>query len=134
MKTRRLKKTKNPRVKKSSRPRAAKKCRPAKSRRHHRRALTHRRVRRRSVRPAANSNSPQKKPSSVESLDFPDRRALYPFEIAKRMGCCTRHVYDLIHEGQLRAIDISRRNTFTDRRTIRIPIEYWHQFLLERTV
>jgi hypothetical protein len=67
------------------------------------------------------------------SLDFPDRVMLYPFEIAERMGCCTRHIYDLILEGQLHAVDISRRATSTDRRTLRVPIESWREFLKERT-
>jgi hypothetical protein len=81
----------------------------------------------------AKANAASSAPSFA-SMDFPGREVLCPFEIAKRLGCCTRHVQDLIQEGQLRAVDISRRNTNTDRKTIRVPIESWRQFLRERTI
>src|SRR6516162_10007164 len=40
------------------------------------------------------------------SLDFPGRETLNPREVARRIGCSVDHIYDLILEGQLRAIDI----------------------------
>ena len=67
------------------------------------------------------------------SLDFPGRNVLYPHECAAKIGCHVDHIYDLIEEGQLKAIDISGRNNLTDRRCARIPIESWRLFLAART-
>ena len=68
------------------------------------------------------------------SLDFPGRTALYPFECALRLGCAVDHIYDLITEGQIGAVDISGRNNLSDRRCLRIPVEAWKKFIRERTV
>ena len=67
------------------------------------------------------------------SLDFPRRTTLYPHECAARMVCTVKHIYDLIEEGELMAVDISGRNNLTDRRSIRIPIEGWRAFIAVRT-
>ena len=66
-------------------------------------------------------------------LDFPGRTTLYPHECAARLVCHVKHIYDLIEEGELRAMDISGRNNLTDRRSIRIPIEGWRAFIAART-
>lgn len=68
------------------------------------------------------------------SLDFPGRTALYPFEIAERIGCHVDHVHDLVEEGQLRGVDISGRNNVSNRRCLRIPIESWREFIKARTI
>jgi hypothetical protein len=70
---------------------------------------------------------------SFASLDFPGRHVLSALELADRVGCTTRHIFNLILEGHLRAINISGRKS-ADRHTIRIPIESWRQFLNERTL
>jgi hypothetical protein len=67
------------------------------------------------------------------SLDFPGRTTLYPHECAERIGCAAQHIYDLIEEGQLGAINLSGANNLTDRRCLRVPIESWRKFLVERT-
>ncbi len=108
----------------SRRSRCRAKSRATKNRRH--RALPAR-------WPRHSSPAPKTAPP-FDSLDFPDRHLLYPHELADRLGCCIRHVYDLIAEGQLRAINISGGNNFTDRRSVRVPIECWRQFLRDRTV
>jgi hypothetical protein len=81
---------------------------------------------------ASKSKSGQQ-PLSFASLDFPDRRILSPLEVADRVGCTTKHIFNLILEGHLRAINISGRKS-ADRQTVRIPIESWRQFLNERTL
>ncbi len=72
--------------------------------------------------------------SSFACLDFPGRHTLYPFEIATRIGCSRRHVMELIAEGHLCAMDISCRNTGTSRQTVRIPIDSYRKFLLDRLI
>ena len=67
------------------------------------------------------------------SLDFPGRTALYPHECASRLGCTNDHIYDLIEEGLLKAIDISGGNNLTNRRCVRVPIEAWRDFLTRRS-
>ena len=71
------------------------------------------------------------RPLSFESLDFPGRHVVSALEIADRVGCTTKHIFNLILEGHLRAINISGRKS-PDRQTVRIPIESWRQFLHER--
>jgi hypothetical protein len=87
-----------------------------------------------SRRRAAKSHLRSDPRPSFASLDFPGRQILYPFEIADRIGCSTRHVNELVFEGQLRAVDISCRDTGTIRKTVRIPIESYRQFLLDRII
>jgi len=68
------------------------------------------------------------------SLDFPGRTAMYPFECANKIGCHVDHIHDLVTEGQLKAVDISGRNNLSERRTLRIPLEAWQEFIRARTV
>jgi hypothetical protein len=70
-----------------------------------------------------------------DSLMFPpDRRVLMPAEIAARLKCDVRHVYDLITEGKLQAVNISGANNLTDRRCLRVPVEAWKTFVKEATI
>jgi hypothetical protein len=71
---------------------------------------------------------------SFESLDFPGRKVLFVFDIADRIGCSRRHVFELISEGHLRAVDISCRNTGTSRQAFRIPVESYRQFIRSRII
>jgi hypothetical protein len=95
------------------------------------------------VRTAIHSLKPSPIPATAQqpkpgagfaSLDFPGRETLNPREVAQRIGCSVDHIYDLIFEGQLHAIDISGRNNSTHRRSLRVPIESWRKFLTDRTV
>ncbi len=117
---------------KKSRPACRKKSCTVKIRRH--RALPPGWLRSSTSAGCAKSGSAPKPAPHFASLDFPDRHLLYPHELADRLGCCIRHVYDLIAEGQLRALNISGGGNNSDRRSIRVPIECWRQFLSERTV
>jgi excisionase family DNA binding protein len=73
-------------------------------------------------------------PLEFPGLDFPDRQTLYPFEAAQRLGCHVDHVYDLITEGVIKAIDIRGRNNRLERRRVRIPLEAWRDFIRGRTI
>jgi hypothetical protein len=68
------------------------------------------------------------------SMDFPGRTVLYPHECATKLGCVVDHIYDLVEEGQLGAIDISGRNNLTNKRCLRVPIEAWRKFIEARRV
>ena len=69
------------------------------------------------------------------SLAFPkDRTVLYAHEVAMKLRCDVGHVYDLIDEGKLRAINIAGGNNFTERRFVRIPVEAWNDFIRENTI
>ena len=64
-------------------------------------------------------------------LGFNGRSVLRPHEIAAKLCCDVRHVYDLIEAGQLRALNIAARR---GRRCLRIPVEAWEAFLLRNTL
>lgn len=66
------------------------------------------------------------------SLDFPGRASLYPHEIAGRVGMSVDQVYDLVDDGSLVGIDISSKANKTARRSLRIPIESYRNFIVER--
>ena len=69
------------------------------------------------------------------SLAFPrDRKMLRAYEIAERLDCDVRHVYSLIEEGKLKAINIAGGNNNTDRKFVRIPVEAWAAFLKENAL
>jgi hypothetical protein len=69
------------------------------------------------------------------SMLFPkDRTILYPFEVAAKLRCDVRHVFDLIEEAQIRAVNISGGNNRSNRRQLRIPIESWEAFVVARMV
>lgn len=76
----------------------------------------------------------------AQQLDFPslafpkDRQMLYAHEIAAKLRVNVRHVYDLIEEGKLRAINISGGNNLTDRRCLRVPVEAWNAYIVENTL
>lgn len=78
--------------------------------------------------------------TAPQQLDFPslafpkDRQMLYAHEIAAKLRCTVDHVYDLIDEGKMRAINISGANNLTDRRHLRIPVEAWNAFVRKNTV
>lgn len=78
--------------------------------------------------------------SAAEQLEFPsltfpkDRRVLYPHELAALLRCSVDHIYDLIDEGKIRAVDISGANNISERRTLRIPVESWGQFVTANTI
>jgi hypothetical protein len=75
-----------------------------------------------------------------EQMEFPslafdvDRQVLYPFEVARKLRCTTNHVFDLIEEGKMRAINIAGGNNLTERRFLRIPVEAWESFVRQNTV
>ena len=119
-----------PRRLKKSRRLPAKKTRAARIRRRSRAFPTA--WRRLHLRTDAKGKSANR-PLSFGSLDFPDRHVLSPVEIADRVGCTTRHIFNLILEGHLCAINLSGPQ-IRRRHTIRIPIESWRQFLNERTL
>jgi len=66
----------------------------------------------------------------LSSLDFPGRRVLYPLEVSQRLGVTVDHIYDLIDEGLLVGIDLAGKGA--SRRLIRIPIESYRNFVVQR--
>src|SRR4051812_37896536 len=64
------------------------------------------------------------------SLDFTGRAVLYMHEIAARLGCSVDLVYDLADDGSLSTINLASKGA--QRRELRVPIEAWHRFVLER--
>lgn len=66
----------------------------------------------------------------LASLDFPGRSSLYLGEIAERLGCSVRHLLNHIDAGELVGLDISCPSV--NRRSIRIPIEAYRNFILKR--
>ena len=67
------------------------------------------------------------------SLDFPGRTTLYAHEVAAKLGCSERHVFDLIDEGRIDALNLTGAGNRTARRSIRIPREAWLRFLASRS-
>ncbi len=64
------------------------------------------------------------------SLDFlPGRRALTIAEIAQRLSVSPKHIYALIEEGKLTAINITSQAA-SDRKYWRITIESYREFIL----
>lgn len=66
------------------------------------------------------------------SLDFPGRASLYPHEISERVGVSVDQIYDLVDDGSLVGIDISSKANKSSRRSLRIPIESYRNFIVER--
>jgi hypothetical protein len=62
-------------------------------------------------------------------LDFPGRTTLYAHEVAAKLGCSEKHVFDLIDEGRLDALDLTGSGNRTGRRALRVPREAWLRFL-----
>lgn len=65
------------------------------------------------------------------TLDFEGRVALTVDECARKLHCTPKHVLDLIDEERLLAIDISGAGNKSRRRTCRVPVEAWRDFLLK---
>jgi excisionase family DNA binding protein len=90
---------------------------------------------RRYSRPRGNTRTTKAKACRIysaqpfPSLDFPNRDSLNPVEAARRLGCSVQHIYNLVVDGRLRAINISRPGCA--RRFFRIPIESWRKFLTD---
>lgn len=80
------------------------------------------------LRPAPSGSPP------FPSLDFPRRESVSPAEAARRLGCSLQHVYNLIIEGHLPAIDISRPGSARRRRRYTIPVEAWRKFLADHSL
>jgi excisionase family DNA binding protein len=78
--------------------------------------------------------TPSPGPLEFPGLDFFVRPTLHPFEAAKRLGCHVDHIYNLITDGSIKAIDIRGRNNRFDRRRVRIPVEAWREFIRTRTI
>jgi excisionase family DNA binding protein len=86
---------------------------------------------RRNFRPRAAKTKPYRAfpAPPFPSLDFPNRDSLNPVEAARRLGCSVQHIYNLVVDGRLRAVNISRPGG--GRRFFRIPIESWRKFLTD---
>ncbi|HZV35181.1 MAG TPA: hypothetical protein VFB72_11465 [Verrucomicrobiae bacterium] len=67
------------------------------------------------------------------ALDFPGRFTLRPEECAQKLNCAVDHIYDLIEEGALGALDISGFGNKTARRCLRVPIDAWRAFVRKRS-
>lgn len=63
------------------------------------------------------------------SLDFPGRSALYPHEIAEKLGMSIDQLYKLVDQGLLVGIDIASRGA--TKRRIRIPVESYRTWVAE---
>jgi len=64
-------------------------------------------------------------------LSFTGRAVLYAHEVAAKLRCDVRHIYDLVDSGKLRAINIGG---LSERRYLRIPIEAWEAFVRDNTL
>ena len=64
------------------------------------------------------------------SLDFPGRVTLKPEEIAERLGVTPKHIYDLIEEGEICAVDLAGKGAL--RRYPKIPLESYRDFIVAR--
>ncbi|MFA6281937.1 MAG: helix-turn-helix domain-containing protein [Candidatus Omnitrophota bacterium] len=61
------------------------------------------------------------------SLDFRDRATLRVGDVARKLGCCEKHVFNLIESGKLGCINIGAAQS---RQSVRIPIEAYRDFIL----
>lgn len=66
-------------------------------------------------------------------LSFTGRAVLYAHEVAAKLRCDVRHVYDLVDAGKIRAINIGGCS-LSERRYLRIPVEAWDAFVRENTL
>lgn len=64
------------------------------------------------------------------SLDFPGRHVLTPVEVSQRLGISLPQVHALLEEGELTSIDV--RSAQAQRKTHRIPIESYRDFVVRR--
>ncbi len=68
------------------------------------------------------------------SLDFPERTTLHITEVAERWGVSKEHIYSLIDEGAIVALDITGHTNKSSRQHLRIPIESYRDATLRRLV
>jgi excisionase family DNA binding protein len=64
---------------------------------------------------------------------FPDRKSLTVEEVAVRLRFTPTHIKNLIRDGELNAVNISK-DVEDSRVRYRIPIESYHEFLGARVV
>jgi hypothetical protein len=74
-------------------------------------------------------------PTRLAALGKLDPRAcLKAADVATLLGVSSMHVFNLIEEGRLRAIDITGANNKSGRRCLRIPVESLRAFMEEHEV
>ena len=73
---------------------------------------------------------PEQLQFAFASLDFPGRSTLYPHEVAAKIGMSVDQVYDLIDDNSLQGLNIGSKEA--GRRALRIPIESYRNFIVER--
>ncbi len=64
------------------------------------------------------------------SLDFPGRTTLTVNEVAERLGVTDRHLMNLAEDGSFPGIDL--KGAKATKRTLRIPIENYRDFIVSR--
>lgn len=63
-------------------------------------------------------------------LDFPGRGAVCVWEIAAKLGCSDQHILNLIDDGTLHPLDLTRRTG--SRRMLRIPVDEYRAYVVSR--
>ncbi len=64
---------------------------------------------------------------------FPDRTTLGVPEIAEKLMVSTKHITNLIEDGELNAVNTSK-DTKNKRANYRIPVEAYNEFITQRLV
>lgn len=64
------------------------------------------------------------------SLDFPGRSTLLVWEIADRLGCSCKHLFNEIDAGALVVLDLAAKGS--NRRCARVPIECYRDYIFKR--
>lgn len=64
------------------------------------------------------------------SLDFPGRTTVMLWEIAERLGCSIKHLWELVDNNELAGVDIS--SSHVSRRAVRVPVECYRDFIIRR--
>lgn len=63
-------------------------------------------------------------------LDFPGRSTVTLAEIAQKLGGTAQHYINLVEDGTITALDLTRH--VGSRRMLRIPIEEYQRYVLSR--
>jgi excisionase family DNA binding protein len=71
-------------------------------------------------------------PDLLGDLTFLGRSVLYVHEVAEKLRCSQQHVYDLIDEGRLPAIDLTGAGNLSARRSLRIPAAGFRMWLTKQ--
>ena len=78
-------------------------------------------------------------PAAADLLDaypelrFPAARgAVQPREVAVKWGVTTAHVYELLDDGTLAALDMTGRGNKSERQCLRIPVSSYYALTRER--